>query len=65
MGALRPQLSLPGLTGQSSNLCAIGVTEAVPHRESGGYWIVRSSRTMTAKGLAGWIPDSPLRVAPE
>jgi hypothetical protein len=40
-------LSLPGLTGQSSNPCAIDVSEPSPHREPGGYWIARSSRAMT------------------
>jgi hypothetical protein len=32
-------LSLPGLTGQSNNPCAIDVSETLPHLESGGYWI--------------------------
>jgi hypothetical protein len=36
------------LTEQSSNPCAIGVAETSPHGESGGYWIARSSRAMTA-----------------
>jgi hypothetical protein len=35
------------LTGQSSNPCAIDVSETLPQRESGGYWIARSSRAMT------------------
>jgi hypothetical protein len=38
------------LTGQSSNPCAIDVFETLPHWESCGYWIARSSRAMTAKG---------------
>jgi hypothetical protein len=40
-------LSLPGLTGQSSNPRAIDVSETLPDRDSGGYWIARSSRAMT------------------
>jgi hypothetical protein len=40
-------LSLPGLTGQSSNPCAIDVFETLPHRGFGGYWIARSSQAMT------------------
>jgi 8-oxo-dGTP diphosphatase len=47
-GASPERLSLPGLTGQSSSPCAIVVFKAVPHRGSGGYWIARSSRAMTA-----------------
>jgi hypothetical protein len=43
-------LSLPGLTGQSSNPCAIGVSETSSQMESGGYWIARSSRAMTVNG---------------
>jgi hypothetical protein len=45
------QLSLPGLTGQSSSPCAIGVSKTLPHRKSGGYWIARSSRAMTVCGV--------------
>jgi hypothetical protein len=48
-----PLLSLPGLTGQSSNPCAIGVFETSPHLESGGYWIARSSRAMTVRFVCG------------
>jgi hypothetical protein len=40
---------LPGLTGQSSNPRAVDVAKILPHRESGGYWIARSSRAMTVK----------------
>jgi hypothetical protein len=36
------------LTGQSSNPCAIDVAETLPKQKSGGYWIARSSRAMTA-----------------
>jgi hypothetical protein len=49
-GHAHPFLSLPGLTGQSSNPWAIDVSETSPHQESGGYWIARASRAMT--GLA-------------
>jgi hypothetical protein len=49
---------LPGSTGQSSNPCATGVTEALPQLGSGGYWIARLSRAMTVgvvvDGLLVW-----------
>jgi hypothetical protein len=48
--ARNQDLSLPGLTGQSSNPCVIDVAGPVPQRESGGYWIARSSRAMTGYG---------------
>jgi hypothetical protein len=35
------------LTGQSSNPCAIDVSQTLPHRKSVGYWIARSSWAMT------------------
>jgi hypothetical protein len=44
-------LSLPGLTGQSSNPRAVDAAEALPHGESGGYWIARSSWAMTIEML--------------
>ena len=46
-----PPLSLPGLTGQSSNPCAIDVAETLPHRESGGYWIARSPMATSISGI--------------
>jgi hypothetical protein len=45
-------VSLIGLTGQSSNPCAIGVAETLSYRESGGYWIARLNRAMTVVGVA-------------
>jgi hypothetical protein len=43
----RVTLSLPGLTGQSSNPRAIGVTKLRLDRQPGDYWIARSSWAMT------------------
>jgi hypothetical protein len=51
-GLTRPNsLSLPGLTGQSGNPRVVDVAETLPHAESGGYWIARSSRAMTLNGV--------------
>jgi hypothetical protein len=41
-------------SGASSNPRAIEETTAVHTSKSGGYWIDRSSRAMTARGLKRW-----------
>jgi hypothetical protein len=46
--AIFQALSLPGLTGQSSNPYTTDVSRTSPYLESGGYWIARSSRAMTS-----------------
>jgi hypothetical protein len=50
-------MSLPGLTGQSSNPCTIDAAEALPYRDSGGYWIARSSRAMTVASVCADLSD--------
>jgi hypothetical protein len=53
-----------GLTGQSSNPCDIGVAENLPHGESGGYWIARSSQVKPGDdSMVAW-PSPTLEMPP-